>query len=542
MKIPQFKPGKLNQWKYIKKKETIFWIAGFKTENKLEEVLECIKNVKKIDKSLCKKIISYLGENFGIIIISSEWTFACVDYTRSYPIYWYYNETLESLNFSSQANLFKNKNIDNTQLTAFRMSGYTIGSGTLWKEIKSLNAGEFLFYKKKNDFYRKSYFSYIPKESFTYSYTEYKIQLKRQINILIKKIIRDANKRTIIVPLSTGLDSRLIASGLKHYNYKKVKCFSYGIKNNFEAKTSKLIAKQLGYKWIFVDITHKKASSFYRTKKYKNYIENSIDGCATSTIQGLFAINFLTENKYIKKNDIIINGNSGDFISGGHIPIKLPKYKIKDLKKNMNHIMKYHYDKHYLLWENLDTKKNKAIIKRGLFNQIKQNIQNKNLSMFSILELLEFQNRQTKYVINAQRIYDFYNISWLLPLWNKSFIKFWEKVPMSYKLNQKLYKDALKELNFGNVWTKSFNTSYYLSPRWLHYFRLILKVFFLFLGKKEWRVFEKKYLFYWSENIYGYSSLNYFKFARNANVARNYVSIYTLVAEKNNLGKDWQNK
>jgi hypothetical protein len=149
MKIPQFKPGKLNQWKYIKKKETIFWIAGFKTENKLEEVLECIKNVKKIDKSLCKKIISYLGENFGIIIISSEWTFACVDYTRSYPIYWYYNETLESLNFSSQANLFKNKNIDNTQLTAFRMSGYTIGSGTLWKEIKSLNAGEFLFYKKK---------------------------------------------------------------------------------------------------------------------------------------------------------------------------------------------------------------------------------------------------------------------------------------------------------------------------------------------------------------------------------------------------------
>lgn len=153
-------------------------------------------------------------------------------------------------------------------------------------------------------------------------------------------------------------------------------------------------------------------------------------------------------------------------------------------------------------------------------------------------EYLEFENRQTKYVVNSQRIYDFYNINWLLPLWNKSFIKFWEEVPMQYKINQKLYKDTLRELNLGGVWTKDFNVDYYLSPKWMQMIRFFFKIIFLFIGKNKWRVFERKYLNYWTENIYGFSSINYFKFIRNKNIPRNYVSIYTNLAESINFKRD----
>ena len=62
------------------------------------------------------------------------------------------------------------------------------------------------------------------------------------------------------------------------------------------------------------------------------------------------------------------------------------------------------------------------------------------------------------------------------------------------------------------------------------------------MGKKKWRVFEKKYLNYWSENIYGFSSVKYLDFIKNKNIARNYVSLYTLIAEKHNLGTNWQYK
>ena len=74
--------------------------------------------------------------------------------------------------------------------------------------------------------------------------------------------------------------------------------------------------------------------------------------------------------------------------------------------------------------------------------------------------------------------------SWLLPLWNKSYIKFWEKVPVKYKLDQKLYKETLKILNFGGVWTDNFEFEQYVSPKWMILIRLFFKAFFLLLEKK----------------------------------------------------------
>ena len=137
-----------------------------------------------------------------------------------------------------------------------------------------------------------------------------------------------------------------------------------------------------------------------------------------------------------------------------------------NLRKNIDKVFKYHFEKHYSLWESLKTRNNKIIIKKELLKQLEEKFKIKEMPLYGLIELLEYDNRQTKYVVNSQRIYDFYQIQWLLPLWNKSFISFWEKVPMNYKLNQKLYIDTLKNLNYGNVWTKEFDFEYYLSPKW----------------------------------------------------------------------------
>ena len=267
-----------------------------------------------------------------------------------------------------------------------------------------------------------------------------------------------------------------------------------------------------------------------------------MDGCATSTIQGLYAVNELVESRFIKKKDIIINGNSGDFITGGHIPKPVSKILIdkKNLKLHFEKITNAHIDKHYSLWEILNTEYNKDIVKKELYLQIKSELKNSKAPIYGLIELLEYENRQTKYVVNSQRIYDFYNLSWLLPLWNEAFIKFWETVPLQYKSDQKLYKETLKTLNFGGVWTDNYEVSRYVSPKWMFFIRLFFKLFFFFIGKKQWRVFEKKYLNYWTENICGFSQINFFKLCLSKNIPRSYVSLYTIIAEKKNLGVNWQ--
>ena len=540
MRRVKFIPGKLKQWSCYKKNNIIIWCAGINNENINNDIVYLIEKAKVIDVRLCKKIVQFLGDHFGIIISTPSWTFAAVDYSRGYPIYW--NLARGHLQLSAQANLLEKQLINHNQVTAFRMSGYTTNDNTLWQGIKCLKAGSFLFYKNKQQFYCKRYFSFLPIENNKISYKNYILKLSKQIKNIIKKIIKDAKGNTIIIPLSAGLDSRLIASGLKHFNYNKVKCFSYGLKNNHEAMASKKISKKLGYEWTFVEINHQKAKSFYKTKKYKKYLQDSADGCATSTIQGLYAINELVDKGFIKKKDILINGNSGDFISGGHIPKPVARILIdkKNLKLHIEKILQAHIEKHYSLWNTLNTKCNKDIIKKELSFQMSSELKNLKVPLFGLIELLEYENRQTKYVVNSQRIYDFYNLSWLLPLWNKSYIKFWEKVPLKYKVDQKLYKETLKILNFGGVWTDNFQFSKHVSPKWMILIRLFFKAFFFFIGKKKWRLFEKKYLNYWTENICGFSDINFLKFCVSKNIPRNYVSLYTLIAEKINLGLNWQ--
>ena len=172
------------------------------------------------------------------------------------------------------------------------------------------------------------------------------------------------------------MDSRFIASGLRAYGYKNVKCFSYGRKNNFESLASKKISKKLGYEWAFVNITQKNVKNFYLSKNYNKYITDTNDGCSASTIQGLYAIDRLLSSGFISKKDIIFIENSGDFISGGHIPEKFLFKKVVIEENNIfpNILLNSYYEKNYKLFENINNLNNKNIIKNLLEKQLKDNL------------------------------------------------------------------------------------------------------------------------------------------------------------------------
>ncbi len=535
-----FLPGQLNQWEKFNKGNIEVWLASINKKDKFESINKYLNLNYHFN---IKKIINILGDHFGIIIITKNSVFVATDLSRSYPIYW--KNKNNKLYFSPQAHLLKdyNEQIKEEQLLAFRMSGYTTDNHTLWKKIYNMRSGSYLFYKKNSKLIIKKYFLYKPWQIKNKNIDFFKNNLKKEINKLFLNIIKEANGRTLIVPLSAGLDSRLIISGLKENNYNNVKCFTYGLKNNFEYKVAQKIAKKLEYDIEFVEITQKKARDFFNSKYFTNYLKLTNDGISVPTIHSLFAIHCLLKTNYIKKNDILINGNSGDFISGGHIPknIKYSNKSSKSMIFSFNKVFDVHFLKHYSLWEAFINRNNRTIIKNILLKQLHENIPRKTRTIeYSLLEFLEFENRQTKHVINCQRVYDYYKLDWLLPLWNKSFIKFWQKVPLKYKLNQLLYKEVLSELDYGGVWTKDYYIKPYLTPRWLSFFKLFIKVFFIFLGKNKWHKFERRYFNYWTNIICDLSINSYLDTIKNKNGFRHAVSFLALKIEKLNLGKSWK--
>ncbi|MDF1876084.1 asparagine synthase, partial [Sulfurimonas sp. SAG-AH-194-I05] len=379
----------------------------------------------------------------------------------------------------------------------------------------SLKAGE-LIVIKENEIKRVIYNRYEPWKIIQKDYTLYIDELSAVTLSIFKKIINNLNGRQVIIPLSAGNDSRLVASCLKHLGYTNVLCYSYGTNGNFESEIARVIAKKVGYEFIFIPMTHKKEKKYYNSKEYQKFLTFADTCSSIQFIQSISTIRYLKENDLIDSDAVFINGNSGDFISGGHISGKVQNdNSVLSKEERLNIILDQIIKKHFTLWGYLKTDFNLLKIQDLLQKELK----NENIVLDSInhdhgvYEYLEFINRQSKYVITGQRVYEFYGYEWRLPLWDDEYLNFWKKIPKEYKVNQKLYKDMLKLSNFGDVWSNDIPVNRYnIVPKWIVPIRMISKVPFTLFGlsgKKYWHQFEISFFQYWMDVIHMSNAVEY---------------------------------
>jgi asparagine synthase (glutamine-hydrolysing) len=60
-----------------------------------------------------------------------------------------------------------------------------------------------------------------------------------------------------------------------------------------------------------------------------------------------------------------------------------------------------------------------------------------------------WQGRESRFIVNSMRVYEFWGYEWWLPLWDLEIAVFWSKVPMTYKVGKKLQISHLQKLELG---------------------------------------------------------------------------------------------
>tara|TARA_B100000242_G_scaffold100416_1_gene69144 strand:+ start:187 stop:1764 length:1578 start_codon:yes stop_codon:yes gene_type:complete len=470
-----------------------------------------------------REIINFLNQqnnHFSFIYQNNNRIIAAVDTIRSYPIF--FSKTNSDFIFSNSAETIREKiNIfqpNELGLKEFQMLGYTLKSKTLIQQISQISAGKFIDSKNYKNI--QTYFSYLgrPKKKLKSTWISL---LNSELNSIFKKTVSKSKNRQILLPLSGGYDSRLILAKLIEFNFKNVTCFSYGLKNNFETKTARKVCKSLNLDLLELESEKLNDSSLLSKKITKDYIKFATNLCSSPSLIDFYAIKYLKEKKIINKNSILINGQSGDFITGGHIPIVD--------KKNLNEkkLFEIIFNKHYSLWKDL-----KEVNYDVMYENFKQELKNTNFKsgvknenfFFSQHEYWEWIERQTKWVVNGQRVYDFFGLDWMLPLWEKSFIKFWMKVPYELKFKQKLYKEYLQNYNYLNI----FSIPKAVPIPWTGLRKLIpilVNTFSLFDQKKKQTLYSKFYYYSTNKYLYEYfGKQNYFQMSKFSRSPQSFIA------------------
>jgi len=506
-------------WRRITTPNAKLYIHGIAEHS--QTILMSLLSSAKLSDQVLELLKAEYG-SFGIIIEHPEFIFASVDRLRSYPIYYAYDNG-EIFIGNSADKLKKHCQIDklNSQsLLEFNMAGYVFNRDTLYQNMYQLQAGECLLWKKtwKTPKIRR-YYRYISSPKQMQSPSDFQAQLSCVIDKVVERTIDRAHGAPIWVPLSGGLDSRLILAKLVEHQYGKLQAFSYGMPGNFEAKRAKQTAEQLGVPWIFCPFKAKRMKEPGYVHSRNSYTSFAAGLCAVPSYLGFEALYTLKRNKIIPSDAVILNGQSGDFITGGHVPRLL-----YDKETTLQQILDALLNKHCSLWLDLKTPENLKLIQDRIINQL-PDLNNSIAAidrLYSNYESWEWEERQSKAVVNGQRIYDFFQLKWLLPLWDSELMDFWEHIPYPLKINQALYRDYLKEYNYKGV----FDTLRDDANPWIHKYAWIPWVarFVGFFAGKNLKAKYYHHMYYYATDHDQYAYYGRKHYLKNYKIARNVTS------------------
>lgn len=450
-----------------------------------------------------------LDGHFALVVQSERATLAAVDRVRSIPLVHARDgatvlvaelgdPVVERLGLGPA-------DADPDAVLAVALSGFTIGDDTLYPAARQIGPGQFLLADGDGAGIGR-YHRWAPWAPADIPAAELIGPLSDLNRRVIAKLVDGLGGRQVLVPLSAGLDSRFVAAGLKAAGYDNVTCFSYGQPGNHEAATAREVARRLGYDWHFLPYSRATQRAAMTGPAYARFEAMSDSLTGVHFPQEFLAFEQLTAQGIAAGDAVVVNGQAGDFIAGNHIP---PALFAPDgpAEARRARLLVALVAKHYRLWQSLTGEAALARIRARLGAEIDAlgGLPDDPAGDHGIYEYCEFQDRQSKYVLNGQRHYEFFGFDWRLPLWDRDYMDFWAAAPLSAKRHQSLYREVLMRDDWGGVWQDIPVNAKTIQPPWIRPIRWAAKALHAPLGRPRWHAFERRYLQYWMSNTCTYA-------------------------------------
>ena len=388
-----------------------------------------------------------LNGEFAFIAETKDFIFCTVDKTRSIPLF--YVNKKNSLIISDSAYYLKdkfNQHLNEENAAEFMVAGYVTGNETLFDDIKQVRSGEFLIYQK-NDRRLKSccYFKFLHRDYYELPETRLIEMLDQVFVNAFSRLVESTSKqgKTLVVPLSGGLDSRIIVAMLKRLGVNDVICVSYGRKGSRESKISKHVAEALGYEWIFVESTARKWREYYNSKEADLFRIWAGNLSSLPHMQDFPTVKELKIQGKIPENSVFVPGHTG-------YGCDIPEYCLDNSTSfDSEAYLAASLKKHYILWGWPCGQEFEKIFKQRISKSI-SGLEIKDKETFvDAIEYFDSNERQAKFIINSVRVYEFFGYEWRIPLWDTELMEFFLRVPIEYKINRNLYKKYARDCLFS---------------------------------------------------------------------------------------------
>ncbi|MFT6601871.1 MAG: asparagine synthase (glutamine-hydrolyzing) [Dokdonia donghaensis] len=414
------------KWKVKNKlyyKGYIYFDGAILTLDQLELLLSSIKSFRQFNE-----LLKSFNGSFSLIYETSNSLWTAVDHTRTFPLFYCIVDDSIVITDNTYNTIFldfSKSDITKKQLLGMR---YVLGKNTILENVYQIRAGESLMYN--GEVITNTYHDFTVAEEDVFSNCdELSSKFLNITSTSIKRLLKGVNNRTLVIPLSGGYDSRFILSLIFRENYENVICYTYGSKDDEDVQISKKVAKEFGYKWLLLEPSNIEIADNYRnSEEFAKFVEYCYNNVSLIVLQDFFYVKQLKEKQLVPDDAIFIPGHSGDFLVGNHL--------YKDDKKNnaKNKFVSEIIKRHHVLREFISDDSIKNVLEEYFED---------NKLYYSLIDNYNYKERQSKYIVNSLRIYEFFGYEHRMLLWDLDLSNFFKKMPFDLKFGSKFYREEI---------------------------------------------------------------------------------------------------
>ena len=386
---------------------------------------------------------------FNVIINTSSLRVVSIDSTRIFPIF--YN--LQGYMSDDPSQIPHRTKLDDFACDFYLSSGATPMGTTLLEDIRQVKPGHILL--PDENFKQVPFYEY-------YSFTTHSVsvrEVRHTLDRIFNRLAEDIGNRQVIIPLTAGNDSRLIACMMKQINHPNVFCYTVGKNNSPELYAASQTAKKLGFPHQIIDVSDAEGRALCQVhnedfNKYFRFL-----GAFTNFVwlYDYVAIKKMQRAGVLSPDAVFIPGHSGDFIGGSHLVKAHIAYKelIDSLSRKIIFLShEYSYKKNVY-----------AFVHKYFSNRIREGI-----LPYQAYQDYIMMNRQCHNILNSARVYEYFGYEVRLPFFEKELLDIFKSLPYEQLAEGKLYLQAVQEVfeehQIGNTTPYSCNLKTYVL-RWI---------------------------------------------------------------------------
>ena len=427
-----------------------FYFDGKRYENDIPEELKHIETEEEF-QAIRKKLTG----RYAIICQGSNMTFFAVDRIAIYPLFYGITEKKDII-ISDSFELIERELShvipDTEAMLQFLCTQAAYGNRTLAQNIKTLLAGQYVVLDHEtSEIFIHDYDTHTHTEAYPHDYQWLFQKHEEVLDDVFQRMIEELNGKKVILFLSGGYDSRLVALQLKKHNYTNVICVSFGRNKTRDFNVAKEVAEQLGFEWMGIDVDRYTMMHLFEDETTKKWLKECSNGFRVPYQESIILKPYF-DRGFFPKDCVIINGNSGDFIEGAQFT---PRFTVGETY-SAEDIVEAVRLRHFMLsGEKLAKHKDHRNTIRAALNLNDC----KDYSYFECQELYEkinWRERQSKFVVSSiWECEELYQVEWKLPLWDDALVDYWLNVPIEERAYRNLYYKMVcgESLPTANVMT-----------------------------------------------------------------------------------------